>query len=176
MATFIGFLLFSAPLALFFGFVIWLAPAMFFPEQVGRRRPGVFGYLVTGYVLLAVLSLYLVASDSAGHDVAPLIGTGLSFAAVYFVRKRYRQRRPVRSGRPSRWASLMSRLGLAGPIDYGTGGPPYGDDADPEGDVGDPSEGGRYRYGPTGSAPPGRPGDGPPKWARDDGIPDTDPL
>ncbi|MGF7233705.1 MAG: hypothetical protein ACQSGP_01905 [Frankia sp.] len=174
MATFIGFLLFSAPLALFFGFVIWLVPAMFFPEQMARRRPGVFGYVVTGYVLLAVLSLYLVAS--AGHDAAPLIGTVLSFAAVYFLRERYRQRRPVRSGRPSRWASLMTRLGLGNPADYGMGGPPYGDATDPESDDGDPSEGGSYRYGPTGTAPPVRPGDGPSRRARDEGIPDTDPM
>jgi hypothetical protein len=169
VATFFGFLLFSAPLALFFGFVIWLVPAMFFPAQMARRRPGAFGYLLTGYGLLAVLSLYLVAS--ADHEVAPLLGTALSFGSVVFLRGRLRDRRSATWGQPSRLRSLVVRLGLGTPPPgYGMYGDPGGDVTE-GGDAGDgfedPSEHGRYRYGPTGSAPRRQP--------RDDELPDQGP-
>jgi hypothetical protein len=161
MATFFGFLLFAPLMALFFGFLLWFIPAMMFPDQVSRRRPRTFGYLVTGYGLLAILSLYLLISSGGGHDVAPLLGTALSFALVVFIRARRR------AGRPNAWRDAPWRRRWASKFGFDPNEPtdPGGGPDDGETRAPDP-RGGRY---PRAQPPPRRPADD------YDTFPDTDP-
>lgn len=175
MATFFGFLLFAPLMALFFGFLLWFVPAMMFPDQVSRRRPRTFGYLVTGYGLLAILSVYLLLSSSGGHDVAPLLGTGLSFAVAVFIRAR------LREGKPNAWRNAPWRRRWASKFGFDPNEPtapdfPPFDDLDGADDPRDPDRpaGGPDRRADGGghyprAQPPRRPADD------YDTFPDTDP-
>ncbi|WP_131749426.1 hypothetical protein [Frankia sp. Cppng1_Ct_nod] len=117
MRTFFLYLLYAPLWSIFFGFLAWLILAMLFRGTelfrgtAARRRISPYGFLRAGYAILAIAGLFLFTvgtrtssrvegpdgvhfvTGSRDHQVAPLLGTAVSFAIVWLVRREWLRRR-----------------------------------------------------------------------------------
>ncbi|WP_322761387.1 hypothetical protein [Frankia sp. Cr2] len=112
MSTFVNYFFFAPLFATFFGFLGWMVPTILSRGAVPRRRVGVYTLFCTGYAVIAVLSLFLLVlgtqtstktvepdgqvhfvTGARSHEVVPLLGTVISFAVVWLVRREWLRRR-----------------------------------------------------------------------------------
>jgi hypothetical protein len=163
---FFGFLFFSPLTAAAFGFAIWILPAIFFREQIARLRLRFFHFFVTGYVFIAITTMYLLAVGSRSksghrhHEAGPLVGMLASLALAWWLNRLIRKRFPPRQ-KPGPPGPGPSPYPAAYHPGYGHPGyrppPPYG-----------PQPG----YPP----PPGYPGYAPPPSPQQPQAPGTPPA
>jgi hypothetical protein len=183
---FFGFLFFSPLTAAVFGFGIWILPAVFLREAVARLRLRFFHFFVSGYVFIAIMTVYLLAvgsrtkSGDRHHEAGPFVGMLASLGLAWWINRLLRGRLPRRkAGGPGGPAGPPGQpLGYpaANQPGYGHPGyrpPPYGQQP---GYPPHPGHPGYPAYGPTQpvppyQAPPPPDADGTPNQPRTPGVP-----
>jgi hypothetical protein len=90
--TFFTYFFLAPPSAVVFGFLGWMLAAVLVRGAMPRRRVGVYTLFRIGYIILAAVGVYWVAS-SDNSDLAPLLGTVTSFAVVWLIRREWLRRR-----------------------------------------------------------------------------------
>ncbi|MBL7495125.1 hypothetical protein I6A84_34695 [Frankia sp. CNm7] len=120
-SDFFGFLIFSPLTAVVFGFGIWILPAVFLRDTVARLRLRFFHFFVSGYVFIAIMTIYLLvvgsSQDGGGrhHKAGPFLGMIASLAMAWGLNRLLRRRFP----------ELFDRLRLTGGKTPGTAPTPH---------------------------------------------------
>jgi hypothetical protein len=166
LKQFFGFLIFSPLTAVVFGFGIWLFPAFFLRNTTIRPRLRFFHFFVSGYVFIALMTLYLLAVGSRSsdghrhHQAGPFAGMLASLALAWWLN------RLLRARFPDRFTGRKQKAGAPA-------APPPGYPAPPQPPYGHPG----YRPPPGYPAHPGYPPQGypPPGYPTHPGYPAYEP-
>jgi hypothetical protein len=186
---FFGFLVFSPLTAAVFGFGIWILPAVFLRDVVARLRLRFFHFFVSGYVFIAIMTIYLLVAGSRTktgdrhHQAGPFVGMLASLALAWWLnrllRTRFPRRNPGGPNGPGVAAGQQpgypgaNQHGYPGPNQPGYGHPAYrpqGYGQQP-GYPPHPGYPGYPAYGPPQPTPPNQPPNQPPTRPDADGIP-----
>ncbi|MBX6391356.1 MAG: hypothetical protein IRZ08_20600, partial [Frankia sp.] len=107
---FFSFLIFSPALAAVFGVGVWLLPAVLLRNQVRRLRLRFFHFFVSGYVFIAIMTIYLLIVGSTNEDggrtrqAGPFLGMLTSLVLAWLVQRklgpRLAARRRAAGGQP----------------------------------------------------------------------------
>ena len=185
LKQFFGFLIFSPLTAAVFGFGIWILPAVFLRDFVARLRLRFFHFFVSGYVFIAITTLYLLAvgsrTKSGGprhHEVGPFLGMLGSLALAWWLNRllgdRLSSRKPTSAGGPGGPAGPPPGYPAANQPGYGH--PGYRPQPGYPPQQGYPPHPGYPAYPPSQPAPPPTPAappspGGTPNQPRTPGVP-----